>query len=146
MSVNTGGEAETKKSSRADYFLRWDKRLQWVDENVQSLALAISTAIINSQNNIVGKSRGKYYCFYIGNPSIRSIFAALCLFKECVKVRIITDPKTFRDPQNWTGGKVFKRWFFTKGQETEFRLESKNQIDYAMELIEQSYDLVAERS
>jgi len=132
-----------KKSARADYFLRWDKRLQWVDENVQSLALTISTAITNSQNNVVGKPRGRYYCFYKGNPSIRSIFAVLCLFRDSVKVRIRADPKTFRDPKNWTGNKVYKRWFFTKGQEMEFRVESKDQIGYAMELIKQSYDLAA---
>ena len=130
-----------KKSSRADYFLQWDKRLQWVDENVQSMVLTLSAAIENRQNNVVGKPRAKYYCFYKGKPSISSIFAVLLLFKKYVKVRIRTDPQTFRDPKKWTGEKVYKRWFFTKGQEREFRVDSENQIDYAMKLIKQSYDL-----
>jgi predicted transport protein len=105
------------------------------------MALALSTAITNSQNNVVGKPRGKYYCFYKRNPSNRSIFAVLCLYKVCVRVRIRADLKTFRDPKNWTGEKVYKRWFFTKGQEIEFRVESEDQIGYAMELIKQSYEL-----
>jgi predicted transport protein len=141
MSANTGRKVEMKKSARADYFLRWDKRLQWVDKNVQSLALALSATIENGQNNVVGKPRGKYYCFYKGNPSTKSIFATLCLFKNYVKVRIRADPKTFRDTKKWTGEKVYKKWFFLKGQEREFKITGKEQITYAMELIKQSYEL-----
>jgi hypothetical protein len=44
-----------------------------------------------------------------------------------------------------TGDKVYKGWFFKQGQEREFKVTSKEQIPYAMELIKQSYDVSGER-
>jgi predicted transport protein len=51
---------------------------------------------------------------------------------------------TFKDPQKLTGDKVYKGWFFKQGQEREFKVTSKEQIPYAMELIKQSYDISGE--
>jgi hypothetical protein len=39
--------------------------------------------------------------------------------------------------------KVYKGWFFKQGQERKFKITSKEQIPYAMELIKQSYDISA---
>jgi predicted transport protein len=62
------------------------------------------------------------------------------LTKNEVKVRIRTDPTTFKDPRKWTGDRIYKGWFFKHGQEREFRIASKSQIDYSIGLIEQSYE------
>jgi len=130
-----------KPSSRADYFLRWDKRLEWVDEDIHSLTLALSAAIGDSHSDIIGRLRAKYYCFYRGRPCSRSIFVALLLYKFSLGVRIKVDPFSFKDPQKWTGEKMYRHWFFPKGPEREFRIDAKEQIAYAMKLIKQSYDL-----
>jgi len=145
--VRNVGSTRPKPSARADYFLKWDKRLEWVDEDIQSLTLAVSAAIENSQSDITGRHRGKYYCYYRGRPCRRSIFAALLLFKFSLWVRIRVDPFAFKDPQKWTGENIYRNWFFPKGkrkesfQEKGFRIDTKEQIGYAMKLIKQSYDL-----
>ena len=59
--------------------------------------------------------------------------------KKEVKARIRTDPRNFRDRKNWT--KSYKGWFFyKKGQEKGFKITDKDQMDYAIELIKQSYE------
>jgi predicted transport protein len=66
------------------------------------------------------------------------------LRKKALKVAIRTDPKTFKDPDKWTGDKIYKPWFFKQGQERAFKITSKEQIPYALELIKQSYDISGE--
>lgn len=61
-----------------------------------------------------------------------------------MKVRIRTDPKTFRDDKKWTGDKIYRGWFFKQGQEREFKVTEKEQVDYAIELIRQSYEVSGE--
>jgi len=78
--------------------------------------------------------------FYKGKPSTKSVFAGFFLTKEALKVRIRTKPATFKDPRRWTGEKTY-HWFFRTRQEKEFKITERDQIDYAMELIKQSYEL-----
>jgi predicted transport protein len=61
-----------------------------------------------------------------------------------LKIRIRTDPTSFKDPRKWTGDRIYKGWFFKQGQEREFKITEMPQIDYAMELIKQSYELARE--
>lgn len=95
-------------------------------------------------DKVAAKPSGRYYSFYKGKPSGKSRFATLLLTKNFVKVRIRTDPNTFRDSKRWTGDKIYKGWFFKKGEEREFRVTEKGQIDYAMGLIKQSYEISGE--
>lgn len=48
---------------------------------------------------------------------------------------------TFKDIKKLTGDKLYKGWFFKQGQEREFKITEKDQMDNAMELIKQSYDI-----
>ena len=68
-----------------------------------------------------------------------------CIAKKSLSVRIRADPATFKDPQKWTEDRIYKGWFFKQGQEREFKITSKEQISYAMELIKQSYELANHR-
>lgn len=102
-------------------------------------------AAVTEETTSLGKvnhlARGRYYCFYKGNPTTKSIFAALLLAKSFLKVRIRADPNTFRDPKGTVRAKVYKGWFYKQNQEREFKITDKDQIEYAMQLIKQSYDL-----
>jgi len=117
----------------------WEEKLAWVDENVRDIVEKLTDRILEF-GEVVHKPSGPDYKFYKGKPSTKSIFLGLFLTKQALKVRIRTDPATFKDPKKWTGEKIYK-WFFTTGQEKEFKIASKDQIDYAMELINQSYDI-----
>jgi len=63
------------------------------------------------------------------------------LTKKALKVRIRTDPTTFKDPRGLTRDRVYKGWFFKQGQEREFKIANEEQIENAIELIKQSYVL-----
>lgn len=67
------------------------------------------------------------------------------LRKDSIAIRIGVDPKTFKDEKGWVERKVYKGWFFKYGgrQEREFRINDKEQLEYASTLIKQSYDTVS---
>jgi len=113
--------------------------LGWVDENVRDVTKGLMSRIIQL-DNVIHKPSGNMYTAFKGKESSESRFLGLMLTQKALKVRIRTDPTTFRDPKKWTGDKIY-HWFFTTGQEKEFKLTAKDQIDYGMELIKQSYEL-----
>jgi predicted transport protein len=123
------------------HYKKWESMLNWVNDNVRDVVMNLKEDIIKL-GNVTHSAHGRYYCFYKGKPSSKSIFAAFMLTKEALKVRIRTDPNTFKDPHNWTSGKIYKGWFFKQDQEREFKVTSKEQKGYAMELIAQSYAMV----
>lgn len=134
-----------KKTSRnetrrpvPEHYKIWEKKLEWVDQNVSDIVKTLTSQIIQL-GNVVHRASGPDYVFFKDQPGTKTIFAGLFLTKQALKVRIRTDPTTFRDPGKWTRDKTY-RWFFKVG-EKEFKVTSKDQIDYAMELIKQSFQL-----
>jgi predicted transport protein len=123
-----------------EHYENWENMLAWVNDNVKEIVEILTNRIIGI-GNVNHVAHGRYYCFYKGKPSTKSIFAAFLLTKAALKVRIRTVPNAFKDPKKWTGDRVYKGWFFKQGQEREFKITGKDQIDYAMELIKQSCQL-----
>jgi len=136
---------EEKGKRVPEHYKDWQSLYAWVEDNVKDVEKALESSIISINPSEVTKAiHGRYLCFYKGKPSTKSIFAAFLLTKKALKVRIRTDPNTFKDPQRLTGDKVYKGWFFKQGEEREFKIRSREQIPYAMELIKQSYDISGE--
>jgi predicted transport protein len=133
-------KGEERKRPLPEHYKSWEKRFAWTDESIRDIAVILADNIVNL-GEVAQKIHGRNLCFYRGTPSTKSIFAAFLLSKKALAIRIRTDPKTFRDPKNWTGGRIYRGWFFKQGQEREFKITSKEQITYAMELIKQSYEL-----
>ncbi len=119
----------------------WEKMLMWVDDNTRNIVDALTKSILNRFDNVSHKTSGRYYIFYKGKPTTKSVFAAFLLTKKYLKVRIRTDPRTLRDPERVLKERVYRGWFFKTGQEREFKITEKDQMDYAIELIKQSYAL-----
>jgi predicted transport protein len=135
-------EKEERERKIPEHYKDWQSLFNWVEDSVKDVTKALESNIISINPSEVTKAvHGRYLCFYRGKPSTKSIFAAFLLTKKALKVRIRTDPSTFKDPQKLTGDKVYKGWFFKQGQEREFKITSKEQIPYAMELIKQSYGI-----
>ena len=131
---------EEVKRALPEHYRNWDSMLSWVNDDVRAIVRTLSSHIAEL-GDVTHAKHGRYYCFYRGKPSTQSIFAAFLLAKSALKVRIRTDPETFRDPERWTGERVYKGWFFKKGEEREFKMMDVNRLDYAMDLIKQSYKL-----
>lgn len=135
----TRKDGKKGKKEIPEYYKSWEKKLEWVQENINDVAKVLTNKILEL-GGVVHKPSGPDYVFYKGKPSTKSVFAGFFLTKKALKVRIRTDPATFRDPRKWTGEKVY-HWFFRTGQEKEFKITERDQIDYATELIKQSYAL-----
>jgi predicted transport protein len=135
-------EKEERERKIPEHYKDWQSLYAWVEDNVKDITKALESSIISINPSEVSKGvHGRYLCFYRGKPGTKSIFAAFLLTKKALKVRIRTDPHTFKDPQMLTGDKVYKGWFFKQGQEREFKIRSREQIPYATELIKQSYEI-----
>lgn len=123
----------------------WNEKLKLASENVRELVEDLTNRIVGELKDVIHKPIGDNYEFFREKKTSRNRFAVLMLRKSWVSVRIRADPKTFKDERNWTKEKVYKGWFFTRGvgQEREFKIYSEEQLDYAMELIKQSYAISA---
>ena len=122
-----------------EYYRSWEAKLKWVTPTVRELANALIDRT-SQLRDVNPKPSGPDYKFYKGNPSSTSIFAGIFLTQNVLKVRIRTNSaKTLNDPKKWVSERTYK-WFFSSG-EKEFRITNMSQLDYAMELIKQSYSL-----
>lgn len=119
----------------------WDEILKRVNEETRDLVEKLIKAIEEKFPEVQHMPRARWYYFYKGRErSLNSLFAVLLLTKKAVKVRIKTEPSTFKDEKGWT--KTMKGWFFPrKLQEREFTITEEHQIPYALELITQSYNI-----
>jgi predicted transport protein len=134
------GEKEGKeKEPVPEHRQSYEKKLAWVDANVREVVKDLTNQI-SALSNVVQRPSSTDCCFYKGKPSSKSIFAVFMLTQKLLKVRIRADPNTFKDPQKWVKDKVFN-WFIKQGQEREFEVKGKEQVAYAMELIQQSYNI-----
>ncbi len=114
----------------------WEEMLKLANESVRDATSQLLKRVIQL-GNVNHKPSGNMYTCFKGRPTSDSRFLGMFLTSKALKLRIRTDPATFKDPEKWTGDKTY-RWFFKTG-EKEFKLTSKEQIDYATYLIEQSY-------
>jgi predicted transport protein len=122
-----------------EYYHSWEAKLKWVTPTVRELANALIDRT-SQLRDVNPKPSGPDYKFYRGKPSTTSIFAGLFLTQNVLKVRIRTDPaKTLNDPMKLVSERTYK-WFFGSG-EKEFRITNMSQLDYAIDLIKQSYSL-----
>jgi predicted transport protein len=139
--VHKVARATGERKPLPEQYQSWAKMFAWVNPDTRGLTTLVEGEIISTLGDTNGAARGRYYCFFRGRPSTKSIFAVFLLTKGALKIRIRTGPATFKDPENWTRGKVYKGWFYKQGQEKEFTLTSADRIPYAMKLIRQSYEL-----
>lgn len=123
----------------------WDEKLKLASDNVRELVKVLTNRIVSELRDVIQQPIGDDYQFFREKKTSRNRFAVLMLRKNWVSIRIRADPKTFKDERNWTEGKVYKGWFFTHGvgQEREFKIDGIEQLDYAMELIRQSFTISA---
>jgi len=132
---------EVGKRPLPEHYKSWEKKLAWVDDDTRKVTELLETEIRSKLENVHTRAHGRHLCFYKGVPTTKSIFAAFLLTKKYLKVRIRTDPTTFRDPKKLVKEKKYFGWFFKQGQEREFLFRDSSQLDYAIELIKHSYEL-----
>ena len=83
---------------------------------------------------------GRHYCFYRIINGERRRFAVLIATKKKITVAIRVIPELFEDVKKMT--RDVKGWFFGREKEKRFDVKSLSEIDYALNLIKQSYDVL----
>jgi len=137
--VAKGEERERKE--RPDHMLSWKARLEWVSPETREMVHKLIKRVESDLPEISHLSRYRWYYFYKGKGrGLQSLFAVLMIKKKKVSIRIKADPAKFEDKLKWT--KKYKGWFFArKYEEREFSISTPEQLDYAIELIKQSYNI-----
>lgn len=139
-STNVEEETETSKSPKKK--VTWEDKLSTKDEHVKKLLNALMTRVANEFKDAVFRTTDtlQYYKDEIHQPNK---FIGFMLREHGIKMRVRVNPSTIVDPQLWVGGRSY-RWFFYdgNGEEKEFMVTSEDQLDYAMTLIRQSYELI----
>lgn len=123
--------------------ITWEKKLEQSDDHVKLLVNDLMLKITNQFSNLASKSSGDDLLLLKGQINPRNRFVALMLRKDGITIRIRVNPATVVDPEKWIKEKTY-RWFFYdgNGEEKEIKIAEKDQIDYAINLIRQSYALV----
>ena len=120
-----------------EYMRTWAAKINWVNPKIKELTQTLHNQIAKL-GNVDHVPSGPDYKFYKGKRSSDSIFVGMFLTHDALKIRIRTD-STLNDPKKWVSERTYK-WFFQSG-EKEFIIKDVSQLDYAMELIKQSYSL-----
>ena len=121
----------------------WDMMLANVDEPIRKTTMEIINKL-NGLGSVVFK--GKTTCSaYIKQQRVKYGFVGLSPSKSELRLIIRADPSII-DPKAWASSKP-ANWFNSKEvkEEREFKITDESQVDYAFELIKQSYNLVKKK-
>ena len=117
--------------------------LENVDEPIRKATLGL-IARLNGLGSVV--YRGKTSCSaYIRQQRVKYGFVGFSPGKSELRIVIRADPNLY-DPKGWISAKPVN-WFTSREekQEREFKITDESQIDYAFELVTQSYEFVRKR-
>ncbi|MCK4436279.1 hypothetical protein KAU87_05645, partial [Candidatus Bathyarchaeota archaeon] len=112
--------------------------IEQVDVSIRDVARALIERI-SQLGNVVFRGTTSYSA-YIGKRRVVYGFAGIAPRKSTLKIYVRTNSPTFSDPKEWMDTKKAK--WFTEYEEGAFSITTKDQIDYAMELVKQSYQIV----
>jgi len=121
----------------------WEVMLNKMDISARSATVALLKRI-NELDNVVYK--GKNSCSaYIHQQRVKYGFAGLIPNASELRIYIRTDQNLY-DPKGWVSTKA-DYWFTSKEekQEREFKINDESQVDYAFELIKQSYEITRKK-
>ena len=122
--------------------MSWEKKLEDNDDQVKLLVKDLMLSITNEFSDLTTELSGDDFQLFRGQIGLGNRFAVLMLRKDGITIRLRANPRTLIDPQKWITEKTYK-WYFNdgNGEEKEIKITQEGQIDYAVELLKQSYAL-----
>lgn len=121
---------------------RWEKKIEDNDSQVRLLVKELMISIVKEFSDLTTELSGDDFQLFKGQIGSGNRFAVLMLRKDGITIRLRANPRTLIDPQKWITEKTYK-WYFNggNGEEKEIKITQEGQIDYAVELLKQSYAL-----
>lgn len=131
--------SEIKAKEHPKFRKNWQTRLEWVNSGIKALVSQLVEKVESELPEVHHIPKHRWYYFYKGRSQrLESLFAVLTITKHKLHIRIGVDPNKFTDKNNIT--KPYKRWFFkTRKQERDFSINKPEQLDHALELLQQAY-------
>lgn len=117
----------------------WEKMLATANDELKRVTRELEQRIVGLSDVKLRMMKNK--TFYRGKMANETCFVSLQITERELIVRIRANPTTFKDPKKWSIDGIRKGFF---KQQSKFKITSLDQIDYAMELIKQSYDISGE--
>jgi DNA modification methylase len=132
---------DIRAKEQPKYRKNWKARLEWVNAGTRALVSQLIERVESELPEVFHVPKHRWCYFYKGRSQrLESLFAVLTITKQKLHIRIGVDPSKFIDMNNIT--KPYKRWFFkTREQERDFSINRPEQLDYALELLQQAYSL-----
>ena len=120
----------------------WEKKIEDNDSQVKLLVKELMLSIVKEFSDLTTELSGDDFQLFRGQIGLGNRFAVLMLRKDGITIRLRANPRTLIDPQKWITEKTYK-WYFNdgNGEEKEIKITQEGQIDYAVELLKQSYAL-----
>ena len=120
----------------------WEKKIEDNDNQVKLLVKELMLSIVKEFSDLTTEPSGDDFQLFRGQIGLGNRFAVLMLRKDGITIRLRANPRTLIDPQKWITEKTYK-WYFNdgNGEEKEIKITQEGQIDYAVELLKQSYAL-----
>ena len=120
----------------------WEKKIEDNNDQVKLLVKELMLSIVKEFSDLTTESSGDDFQLFRGQIGLGNRFAVLMLRKDGITIRLRANPRTLIDPQKWITEKTYK-WYFNdgNGEEKEIKITQEGQIDYAVELLKQSYAL-----
>ncbi len=120
----------------------WEKKIEDNDSQVRLLVKELMLSIVKEFSDLTTELSGDDFQLFKGQIGPGNRFAVLMLRKDGITIRLRANPRTLIDPQKWITEKTYK-WYFNdgNGEEKEIKITQEGQIDYAVELLKQSYAL-----
>ncbi|MBA7634732.1 hypothetical protein ES703_42322 [subsurface metagenome] len=125
---------------RPPHHRTWEARIAWASPHVREWVETVKGKILTAVPNAIHGSRPKQsnYFFYTKEPQVhRNIFAVIMIQKQKLRVRFRL-PDNFVDANKIT--KLYKSWFFSKGQERGVEIRDQQDLDLIDDYISIAYD------
>jgi len=136
----TPAPVKSKQDERPLHHRTWEARIAWVSPHVREWVETVKGKILTVVPNAIHGPRQKQsrYFFYIQEPKVhRNMFAVIMIQKQKLRLRFRL-PHDFEDSNNIT--KLYKTFFFTKGQERGVEVSNQQDLDLIDDYISIAYD------
>ena len=142
VAQNSVKRARKDNSESLKIPVSWEKKLEDNDSQVKLLVKELMLSLVKEFSDLTTELSGDDFQLFSGQIGLGNRFAVLMLRKDGITIRLRANPRTLIDPQKWITEKTYK-WYFNdgNGEEKEIKITQEGQIDYAVELLKQSYAL-----
>lgn len=134
-------KTQIKKASKSQK-RSWEDKLDWTSPEVRDIALNLKKAVETEYEDVVSRQSGSRYVFGKGGKGQKNRFLVITIQKNGLMIRVRFDPERSSDPKGMLNDHVYNWFMKGNGEERQFHITNISQLEDALHLVSQSYNLV----